>query len=109
VGGRHHHRAGRPLRWLTDFDDVDELALIVSAVAAVFSAFAVWYTKRQADAALGVLELEKRRDLERNRPKIAMWFEGWIDHVGKAFGLRSKTRGRDQSRLTSKSWTVHDT
>jgi hypothetical protein len=46
------------------------IALIVSVIALLVSGFSAWYTRREARAAEGVLELEKKRELERTRPTI---------------------------------------
>ena len=46
------------------------IALVVSVFALIASGFSAWYTRQQARATQGALELEKKRELERQRPKV---------------------------------------
>jgi hypothetical protein len=72
---------------------MDVLALVVSTIALIVSGFAAWYTRRQAHAAEGTLELDRKRELERWRPPVEIRLTRWVTHPKRLLELEIESKG----------------
>jgi hypothetical protein len=66
------------------------VALIVSAIALVVSGLSAWYTRREARAAEGVLELDQKRELSLSRPAVVVSFNGLPSSRDVEFVLKNQ-------------------